>query len=145
MTARLIACHSILQLDARHPAAAKSLLDAQAMHRLVMSGFRGWVEDGQPDARAQMGILSTWNLDLKTNTLLIVIQSKVTPDWTNLPKEALTAKIDTINVDQPLRQGDTLTFRTVLSALNTRRDLRNPERAPASFPRPGQSTSGTGC
>ncbi|MEV7779497.1 type I-E CRISPR-associated protein Cas6/Cse3/CasE [Kitasatospora sp. NPDC088351] len=125
MTTRLIACHSVIALDARHPVAAKSLLDAQDMHRLVMSGFRGWV-DGQADARAQMGILSTWNVDLKTNTLLLVIQSKVTPDWSLIPKDALTTKIETISVDQPLRKGDQFTFRTVVNALTARRDLRSP-------------------
>ncbi|MFI9325080.1 type I-E CRISPR-associated protein Cas6/Cse3/CasE [Kitasatospora aureofaciens] len=134
MTARLIACHSIIALDARHPVAARALLDAQDMHRLVMSGFRGWVEDGQPDARAQMGILSTWNVDLKTNTLLLVVQSKLAPDWSLIPKNALTTKIETINVDQPLRKGDEFTFRTVVNALTARRDPRTPERRSRKLP-----------
>ncbi|WP_371515839.1 type I-E CRISPR-associated protein Cas6/Cse3/CasE [Kitasatospora sp. NBC_01300] len=124
MTNRLITCHSIIALDARHPVAARSLLDAQDMHRLVMSGFRGWVEDGQSDPRAQMGILSTWNVDLKTDTLLLVVQSKVTPDWSLIPREALTSRIESISVDQPLRKGDEFTFRTVLSALTARPDGR---------------------
>ncbi|MER7770448.1 type I-E CRISPR-associated protein Cas6/Cse3/CasE [Kitasatospora sp. NPDC096140] len=122
MTARLITCHSIIALDTRHPVAARSLLDAQDMHRLVMSGFRGWVEDGDPDPRAQMGILSTWTVDLRTDTLLLVVQSKVAPDWSLVPREALTRRIETISVDQPLRKGDRFTFRTVLSALTARPD-----------------------
>ncbi|MFE2728564.1 type I-E CRISPR-associated protein Cas6/Cse3/CasE [Kitasatospora sp. NPDC059327] len=138
MTARLIACHSIIALDVRHPVAARSLLDAQDMHRLVMSGFRGWVEDGQPDARAQMGILSTWNVDLKTNTLLLVVQSKITPDWSLIPRDALTTRIETIGVDQPLRKGDEFTFRTVVNALVARGDPKIPggrsRKLPAARP-----------
>ncbi|MEV6973739.1 type I-E CRISPR-associated protein Cas6/Cse3/CasE [Kitasatospora sp. NPDC093806] len=134
MTARLIACHSILRLDARHPVAARCLLDAQDMHRLVMSGFRGWVEDGQRDARAQLGVLSTWSVDLRGNTLLVVVQSKVGPDWSHLPGEALTAKVETLGVDQPLRTGDRFGFRAVLAPLTARRDLKNPERGTRKLP-----------
>ncbi|MDT0453659.1 type I-E CRISPR-associated protein Cas6/Cse3/CasE [Streptomyces hesseae] len=134
MTARLIACHSIIALNARHPVAARALLDAQDMHRLVMSGFHGWVEDGQPDARAQMGILSTWNVDLKSNTLLMVVQSKLAPNWSLIPKDALTTRIETISVDQPLRKGDQFTFRTVVNALTARRDARTPERRTRKMP-----------
>ncbi|MFD7413162.1 type I-E CRISPR-associated protein Cas6/Cse3/CasE [Kitasatospora purpeofusca] len=134
MTARLIACHSIIALDARHPVAAKSLLDAQDMHRLVMSGFRGWVEERQPDARAQMGVLSTWNVDLKTNTLLLVVQSKIAPDWSLIPRNALTTKIETISVDQALGKGEQFTFRTVVNALTARRDQRTSERRSRKLP-----------
>ncbi|MET8702928.1 type I-E CRISPR-associated protein Cas6/Cse3/CasE [Kitasatospora sp. NPDC004723] len=139
MTARLIACHSILQLDARHPLAARCLLDAQDMHRLVMSGFRGWVEDGQPDARAQMGVLSTWSVDLRNNVLVLVVQSKVNPDWSHLPGEVLTAKVETLGVDQPLRRGDRFSVRAVLAPLTARRDPKHPERGTRKLPevRPG--------
>ncbi|WP_031075063.1 type I-E CRISPR-associated protein Cas6/Cse3/CasE [Streptomyces sp. NRRL WC-3742] len=140
MTARLITCHSILALDARHPLAARSLLDAQDMHRLVMGGFRGWVEDGERDPRAQMGILSTWSVDLRSDTLLLVVQSKVTPDWSFIPREAFTRRIETIGVDQPLCKGDGFTFRTVLSALTSRPDGRPGARRSPKHPavRPDQ-------
>ncbi|MFJ9692204.1 type I-E CRISPR-associated protein Cas6/Cse3/CasE [Kitasatospora sp. NPDC101183] len=138
MTVRLITCHSVIALNARHPVAARSLLDAQDMHRLVMSGFRGWVEDGERDPRAQMGVLSTWTVDLRTDTLLMVVQSKVPPDWSLVPREALTRRIETIDVDQPVRKGDRFTFRTVLSALTARsggppREARS-RKLPASTP-----------
>lgn len=123
MTARLITCHSIIQLDARHPYASRALLDAQAMHRNVMSGFRGWVEDGAPDARAQMGVLSTWSIDLKTDTLIVVVQSRITPDWSTIPHAALRVPVEVKAVDRPINLGDTYTVRAVVSASNTRRDL----------------------
>ncbi|WP_280694803.1 type I-E CRISPR-associated protein Cas6/Cse3/CasE [Kitasatospora sp. GAS204B] len=123
-TARLITRHSILPLDARHPLTQRALLDAQDMHRLVMSGFRGWVADGQRDARAQMGVLSTWSVDLKTDTLLIVVQSRITPNWTTIPKTALRAPVTTQAIDQRIHEGDTYTFRTVICPTSTRRDAK---------------------
>ncbi|GAB2713777.1 type I-E CRISPR-associated protein Cas6/Cse3/CasE [Kitasatospora kifunensis] len=123
-TTRLITCHSILQLDARHPVGSRALIDAQQMHRLVMSGFRGWVPDGERDARAQLGVLSTWTLDLKADILLVVVQSRVKPDWSGIPDTALRTPIDVQQIDQPIRRGDTYGFRTVVSPMSSRRDLK---------------------
>ncbi|MGW1267400.1 type I-E CRISPR-associated protein Cas6/Cse3/CasE [Streptomyces sp. NPDC002491] len=113
--ARFVATHSVLTMDARHPYTAKSLVDAQDMHRTVMSGFRGWVTDGDPDARAQMGVLSTWSVDLKAGALVLVVQSRVPGDWAGMPRGALTDKPHVITVDRTLRTGDSLTFRTVVN------------------------------
>ncbi|MEU6260415.1 type I-E CRISPR-associated protein Cas6/Cse3/CasE [Streptomyces sp. NPDC047043] len=107
-------------MDARHPYTAKSLVDAQDMHRTVMSGFRGWVEDGAPDARAQMGVLSTWSVDLKAGALVLVVQSKVPGDWAAIPRGALTDKPHVITVDRTLRAGDSFTFRTVVNPTHNR-------------------------
>ncbi|MEU9417473.1 type I-E CRISPR-associated protein Cas6/Cse3/CasE [Streptomyces sp. NPDC048272] len=114
-TARFVATHSILTFDARHPYAAKSLVDAQEMHRTVMSGFRGWVEDGDSAARSQMGILSTWSVDLKNAALVLVVQSRVPGDWSRVPRGALTDKPHTITVDRTIKAGETLGFRTVVN------------------------------
>lgn len=120
MTARFVATHSILSLDTSHPYTAKSLIDAQDMHRTVMSGFRGWGTDGDPDARAQMGVLSTWSVDLKAGVLVLVVQSRVPGDWTGMPKGALTAKPHVITVDRTFSAGDALTFRTVVNPTYSR-------------------------
>ncbi|MFJ8134164.1 type I-E CRISPR-associated protein Cas6/Cse3/CasE [Streptomyces hydrogenans] len=125
-TTRLITCHSILQLDLHHPYAAPALTDAHQMHRIVMSGFKGWVPDGQRDARAQLGVLSTWSADLKTNTLLIVVQSRVRPDWTTIPRTALRQAVDVRNIDHPIITGDPYTFRTVVNAVHTVRTPSTP-------------------
>ncbi len=119
-SARFVTCHSILQLDAHHPYTAKALLDAQDMHRTVMSGFLNWVPDGEPDARAQLGVLSTWNLDLKSATLLLIVQSRIAPDWSRIPSAALSSPITTIPVDCTIRTGDRYVFRTVV---NPTRDI----------------------
>lgn len=125
--ARFVATHSILTMDARHPYTAKSLVDAQDMHRTVMSGFRGWVADGDPDARAQMGVLSTWSVDLKAGALVLVVQSRVPGDWAGMPRGALTDKPHVITVDRTFRIGDSLTFRTVV---NPTRNLPSGTQAP---------------
>ncbi len=118
--ARFVATHSILTMDARHPYTAKSLVDAQDMHRTVMSGFRGWVADGDPDARAQMGVLSTWSVDLKAGALVLVVQSRVPGDWAGMPRGALTDKPHVITVDRTFRAGDSMTFRTVVNPTHNR-------------------------
>ena len=118
--ARFVATHTILTLDVRHPYTAKSLVDAQDMHRTVMSGFRGWVTDGDLDARAQMGVLSTWSVDLKAGTLVLVVQSRVPGDWAGMPRGALTGKPHVMTVDRTFRPGDTLAFRTVVNPTHSR-------------------------
>ncbi|WP_433916955.1 type I-E CRISPR-associated protein Cas6/Cse3/CasE [Streptomyces sp. NBC_01744] len=118
--ARFVTTHSVLTMDARHPYTAKSLVDAQDMHRTVMSGFRGWVTDGDPDARAQMGVLSTWSVDLKAGALVLVVQSRVPGDWAGMPRGALTDKPHVITVDRTFRTGDSLTFRTVVNPTHSR-------------------------
>jgi CRISPR system Cascade subunit CasE len=129
-TARFVATHSVLTMDARHPYTAKSLVDAQDMHRTVMSGFRGWVADGDADARSQMGVLSTWSVDLKEGVLVLVVQSRVPGDWTGMPRGALTDKPHVLTVDRTLRTGDSLTFRTVVNPVHSR---------PSGPPTPGRS------
>ncbi|MGI5340847.1 type I-E CRISPR-associated protein Cas6/Cse3/CasE [Streptomyces sp. CA-181903] len=114
-TARFVATHSVLTLDARHPYAAKSLVDAQDMHRTVMSGFKGWVDDGSRDPRAQMGILSTWTVDLKNAALVLVVQSRVPGDWSHIPKRALRDEPHLITVDRTFRAGESIGFRTVVN------------------------------
>lgn len=114
-TARFVASHSVLTLDARHPFVAKSLVDAQEMHRTVMSGFRGWVDNGSSDARAQMGVLSTWALDLKDATLILVVQSKVAANWGHLPKSVLREAPRRITVDRTFHTGDIVGFRSVVN------------------------------
>ncbi|WP_405848544.1 type I-E CRISPR-associated protein Cas6/Cse3/CasE [Streptomyces sp. NBC_01518] len=118
--ARFVATHSVLTLDARHPYVAKSLIDAQDMHRNVMSGFQGWVDDGTPDARAQMGVLSTWAVDLKAAALVLVVQSKVAADWAHIPKAALREAPHLITVDHTFRAGDTVSFRSVVNPTYSR-------------------------
>ncbi|GGZ13462.1 type I-E CRISPR-associated protein Cas6/Cse3/CasE [Streptomyces inusitatus] len=118
--ARFVTTHTLLALDARHPFAAKSLIDAQDMHRTVMSGFAGWVDDGSRDARSQMGILSTWTVDLRQAQLSLVVQSAVPGDWHRLPRAALAEKPHSLTVDRTFHTGDKVDFRTVVNPVHNR-------------------------
>ncbi|MGW2593318.1 type I-E CRISPR-associated protein Cas6/Cse3/CasE [Streptomyces sp. NPDC001515] len=117
--ARFVAAQSLLTLDARHPFAGKSLIDAQDMHRTVMSGFPGWVDDGSPDPRAQMGILSTWTVDLRQARLNLVVQSSLPADWSGIPHAALAEKPELLTVDRTFRCGDRVAFRTVVNPVRS--------------------------
>ncbi|WAU78360.1 type I-E CRISPR-associated protein Cas6/Cse3/CasE (plasmid) [Streptomyces sp. Qhu-G9] len=118
-TAHFVTSHSVLTLDARHPYTAKAMIDAQHMHRNIMSGFYHWVPDGQPDARAQMGVLSTWSVDLKAGVLILVVQARVPADWSGIPADALKDKPHTLTVDRTLNTGDVVSFRTVVNPTKT--------------------------
>ncbi|MEV7680385.1 type I-E CRISPR-associated protein Cas6/Cse3/CasE [Streptomyces sp. NPDC088341] len=118
--ARFVTTHTLLTLDARHPFVAKSLLDAQDMHRTVMSGFRGWIEEGSSDARSQMGVLSTWTVDLRKAQLSLVVQSGVPGDWSPIPRAALAEKPHTLTIDRTFRTGEELAFRTVVNPVHSR-------------------------
>lgn len=118
--ARFVTTHTLLTLDARHPFVAKSLLDAQDMHRTVMCGFRGWVEEGSGDARSQMGVLSTWTVDLRKAQLSLVVQSGVPGDWSPVPRAALVEKPHILTIDRTFRIGEELAFRTVVNPVYSR-------------------------
>lgn len=118
--ARFVATHTLLTLDVRHPFVAKSLIDAQDMHRTVMSGFKGWVDDGSRDARAQMGILSTWTVDLRRAQMSLVVQSGVPGDWEGIPRAALAEDPHTLTIDRTFRVGERVNFRTVVNPVRNR-------------------------
>ncbi|MGC5000757.1 type I-E CRISPR-associated protein Cas6/Cse3/CasE [Streptomyces sp. DT195] len=122
--ARFVATHSVLTLDARHPLVAKSLVDAHEMHRTVMSGFRGWVADGDLEARAQMGVLSTWSVDLKAAALVLVVQSRVPGDWSRIPRGAFTSAPHIITVDRTFKAGEVFGFRTVVNPTRSKRSAQ---------------------
>ncbi|MER5584790.1 type I-E CRISPR-associated protein Cas6/Cse3/CasE [Streptomyces asoensis] len=127
---RFVATQSVLTLDTRHPDVIRSMNDVHDMHRLVMSGHRGWVPEGEGDARSQMGLLSAWTVNLRTQTLTLITQARVTPDWTPVPRTALLQAPHLIKVDQTIKAGDTYTFRAII----------NPIRAimPTTGPKKGQ-------
>ncbi|MGX1811830.1 type I-E CRISPR-associated protein Cas6/Cse3/CasE [Nocardia sp. NPDC055321] len=133
MSTPLVTCHSILQLNARHPESQRALLDAQAMHRLVMVGFLGWVEEGERDARAQMGVLHTSNIDLRRHILTVVVQSRVPPDWSRLDTRQLIDKPAILNIDQKVETGQRYRFRVVVNPV--RMSGRHVPRGESAAPR----------
>ena len=107
--------HAMLDLSLTHPLIARSLRDPHEMHRTVMAAFRHWVPDGAPDPRAQMGVLYTYSANLKTNTLTLVVQSRVAGDWTALPQAACLAPPDTRDIDLHISTGQRHRFRVVVN------------------------------
>lgn len=118
-TARFVAAQSLLTLDSRHPFTSKMLIDAQDMHRTVMSGFLGWLDNGSPDPRAQMGILSTWTVDFRQARLNLVVQSSLPADWSGIPRAALAEKPEPLSIDRTFRVGDQVAFRTVVNPVRS--------------------------
>ncbi|MFE7559960.1 type I-E CRISPR-associated protein Cas6/Cse3/CasE [Kitasatospora sp. NPDC057500] len=133
--ARFVSTHTLITLDARHPYAARALIDAQDMHRNVMSGFLGWVEDGSKDARAQLRVLSSWAVDLRSARLSLVVQSSVPGDWSRVPRDALVEEPSGLVVDRTFRTGEQVDFRTVLNPVSSR---------PAAPKAPGAERRGRG-
>lgn len=119
------------------------------MHRLVMSGFYGWTDPGEPDPRAQMGVLHTWKLDLRNRSLVLIVQSRVQPDWSELPHAALADEIAVLPVDMTVREGAVYTFRTVVNPTRQRgaaQDAHAPRRRLAdTTPTTPASGSPRGC
>ncbi|WP_454607303.1 type I-E CRISPR-associated protein Cas6/Cse3/CasE [Streptomyces tendae] len=116
---RFVATQSVLTLDTRHPDVIRAMNDVHDMHRLVMSGHRGWVPDGETDARAQMGVLSAWTVNLRTQTLTLITQARVTPDWTPVARAALLEAPHLISIDQTIKSGDTYTFRAFINPIRS--------------------------
>ncbi|RMI40470.1 type I-E CRISPR-associated protein Cas6/Cse3/CasE [Streptomyces triticirhizae] len=115
MSVDFVACQSILELSARHPRVDRALIDAQSLHQLVMSGFYGWVPERTPGARAQMHILHTQRVDLRSERMTVVVQSRVTPDWSELPGAALCEKPEVTMVNHRLKEGQRYRFRAVVN------------------------------
>ncbi|MFF8732245.1 type I-E CRISPR-associated protein Cas6/Cse3/CasE [Streptomyces sp. NPDC015171] len=112
---RFVATQSVLTLDTRHPDVIRAMNDVHDMHRLVMSGHRGWVPEGDGDARSQMGVLSAWTVNLRAQTLTLITQARVTPDWSAVPRAARLEAPHLIRVDQTIKAGDTYTFRAFIN------------------------------
>lgn len=120
-TARFIACQSMLELSAYNPIAARAMLDPQTMHRLVMSGFYGWTEPGIADPRAQLGVLHTWSADLCANTITLIVQSRMQPDWSALHQtRALIARPHMTMIDEKIAAGFRYRFRAIVNPTRQR-------------------------
>ncbi|MET8630032.1 type I-E CRISPR-associated protein Cas6/Cse3/CasE [Kitasatospora sp. NPDC004669] len=102
------------------------------MNRLVMSGFHGWTEPGEAGPRAQMGILNTWTLDLKNNSLVLIVQSRLQPDWSSILRAVLADEIARLQVDTTVCTGARYGFRIVVNPTRTARPCPRTEPWSAS-------------
>ncbi|MCL4465052.1 MAG: type I-E CRISPR-associated protein Cas6/Cse3/CasE, partial [Chloroflexi bacterium] len=73
---------SRLLLNPRNRAVWRDLADCQAMHRTVMSGFLAAQLPG--DARATLGVLHRVEVDRRSGSITLLVQSQEKPDWSRL-------------------------------------------------------------
>jgi CRISPR system Cascade subunit CasE len=134
-----VACQSVLELDLGHVTAQRAVLDPQFLHKMVMSGFYGWVAEGEPNPRAQLRVLHAARVDLSDDLLTIIAQSRVQPDWDRLAKAALRSRPQLRKVEHQIDTGQQYTFRTIVHPTRDfgprrrRRDLTDPKDVLAWF------------
>ncbi|HWG23040.1 type I-E CRISPR-associated protein Cas6/Cse3/CasE [Actinospica sp.] len=134
-----VACQSVLELDLGHVTAQRAVLDPQFLHKMVMSGFYGWVAEGEPNPRAQLRVLHAARVDLADDLLTIITQSRVQPDWDRLAKSALRGRPRILKVEYHVETGQRYSFRTIVHATRDsgpkrrRRDLTDPKDVLAWF------------
>lgn len=75
---------SLLRLNPASAAVQRDLRDVQALHRRVMSAFPD-VLDPEVEARAYFGVLYRLELNRNTRQILLYVQSRIEPDWVQLP------------------------------------------------------------
>lgn len=81
---------SRLLLNPRSRKVLRDLADCQALHRTVMSAFPSL--DPPTGAREHFGILYRLDPDRRREGLLLLVQSRVMPDWSRLPEDYLLAR-----------------------------------------------------
>ncbi|HET9173200.1 MAG TPA: type I-E CRISPR-associated protein Cas6/Cse3/CasE [Actinospica sp.] len=134
-----VACQSVLELDLGHVTAQRAVLDPQFLHKMVMSGFYGWVAEGEPNPRAQLRVLHAASVDLAADLLTIRTQSRVQPDWDRLARSALRGRPRMLRVEQQIAAGRRYAFRTIVHPTRDvgpkrrRRDLTDPKDVLAWF------------
>ena len=74
---------SRLALDPRDRRVRRDLADVRQMHRTVMSAFPSVTTPGQ--ARAEMAVLYRVEANERSGNVVLLVQSRVRPDWGGLP------------------------------------------------------------
>lgn len=77
---------SRLILNPRHRAVQRDVADCHALHRRIMGAFPIVPEQ---DARAHLGVLYRLDTHPRTGELILLVQSRIAPDWADLPAEYL--------------------------------------------------------
>jgi CRISPR system Cascade subunit CasE len=128
-----VACQSVLELNLGHVTAQRAVLDPQFLHKMVMSGFYGWVAEGEASPRAQLRVLHAARVDLSDDLLTIVVQSRVQPDWDRIARAALRSRPRVLTVEHQVSEGREYSFRTIVHPTRdsgpnrSRRDLTDPK------------------
>jgi len=128
-----VASQSVLELDLGHVTAQRAVLDPQFLHKMVMSGFYGWVAEGEPNPRAQLRVLHAARVDLADDLLTVVVQARVQADWDSVSRAALRARPKPLTVEHRVEAGQEYSFRTIVHPTRDsgpqrrRRDLTDPK------------------
>ena len=134
-----VACQSVLELDLGHVTAQRAVLDPQFLHKMVMSGFYGWVAEGEPNPRAQLRVLHAARADLADDLLTVEVQARVQPDWDRVSRAALRTRPKPLTVEHRVEAGQEYSFRTIVHPTRDsgpqrrRRDLTDPKDVLAWF------------
>ena len=134
-----VACQSVLELDLGHVTAQRAVLDPQFLHKMVMSGFYGWVAEGEPNPRSQLRVLHAARPELGEDLLTVVVQSRVQPDWDKVARAALRSRPTLLTVEHRVEIGQRYSFRTIVHPTRDsgpgrrRRDLTDPKDVLAWF------------
>jgi len=134
-----VACQSVLELDLGHVTAQRAVLDPQFLHKMVMSGFYGWVAEGESNPRSQLRVLHAARPDLGADLLTVVVQSRVQPDWDRVARAALRSRPRLLTVEHRVENGQQYSFRTIVHPTRDsgpsrrRRDLTDPKDVLAWF------------
>ena len=134
-----VACQSVLELDLGHVTAQRAVLDPQFLHKMVMSGFYGWVAEGEPNPRSQLRVLHAARPDLGEDLLTVVVQSRVQPDWDKVARAALRSRPTLLTVEHRVENGQRYSFRIIVHPTRDsgpgrrRRDLTDPKDVLAWF------------
>lgn len=138
-SAAFVACRSVLEFDLGHATSQRAVLDPQFLHKLVMSGFCGWIPEEVPDPRARLRVLHVADVDLTADLMTVVVQARVQPDWERVPRAALRDRPTLSTVEQRVEEGRDYRFRTVVHATRDagpsrrRRDLTDAKDVLAWF------------
>ena len=109
---------SRLAINPRSREAQQDLADVYQMHRTVMSAFPQ--VSGVGDPRAELAVLHRLETGERSREVVLLVQSRVSPDWTHLPHGYLAdsggegenpATKDVSKALQALRDGQMLRFR----------------------------------
>lgn len=109
---------SRLILDPKNRAVHRAMADCQQLHRTVLSAFPDLNRPGT-DAREQFGVLHRLDINPRTGTITLLVQSCEKPEWSHLPHGYLFNDNFTENpayksIDEQynsIRDGDILVFR----------------------------------
>jgi CRISPR system Cascade subunit CasE len=77
---------SRLILNPRSRVVRRDLADCHEMHRTLLSAFPEEVGDPRVGARAEFALLYRLELERAAGGIRVLVQSRVPPDWTQLPK-----------------------------------------------------------